>query len=159
MRPSAAETHYDVLEVPRTATQEQIRSSYLELVARYHPDKHSGNPLQELAAQKLAMINAAYEVLSSAARRAEYDGLFDQAGQAGASAGVRDGVRAGGAGRRPIPWRLKVAGAIVALLLLGPLARLAGRVAVAGVSRPLALVIVCALVAGAVFWWGKRRRR
>jgi hypothetical protein len=155
MRPSAAETHYDVLEVPRTATQEQIRSSYLELVARYHPDKHSGNPLQELAAQKLAMINAAYEVLSSAARRAEYDGLFDQAGQAG----VRAGVRAGGAGRRPIPWRLKVAGAIVALLLLGPLVRLVGRVAVAGVSRPLALVIVCALVAGAVFWWGKRRRR
>jgi hypothetical protein len=150
MRPSAAETHYDVLEVTRTATQEQIRSSYLELVARYHPDKHSGNPLQELAAQKLAMINAAYEVLSSAARRAEYDGLFDQAGQAG--------VRAGGAGRRPIPWRLKVAGAIVALLLLGPLVRLAVRVAVAGVSRPLALVIVCALAAGAVFWWGKRRR-
>ncbi len=150
----AAETYYDVLEVPRTATQEQIRSSYLRLVAHYHPDKHSGNPLRELAAQKLAVVNAAYEVLSSSGRRAQYDRLLARAGQ-GAGEGQ---ARADGADGRPIPWHVRAIGAIVALLVLGPLVRLVGR-AVAGASRPLAMLVVCALVAGAALWWGKRRRR
>jgi hypothetical protein len=64
---------YAVLGVPRTATEAEIRAAYRELVAKYHPDRHQGNPLEGLAAAKLAEINRAYEILSDPERRAEYD--------------------------------------------------------------------------------------
>lgn len=144
------ETHYEVLGVPRTANQEEIRAAYLKLVALYHPDKHSGNPLQELAAQKLARINAAYEVLSDSRLRAEYDALLDRAGA---------GARAGGTPRRPIPWFIKVLGGIAIVLLLWRFVRpLVGGIA-ARSGTPLKLVVVGVLVAGAAFWWLWRRRR
>lgn len=66
---SAAIDPYDVLGVAKTATPEQIRSAYRALAARYHPDKHAGNPLEGLAAEKLAEINRAYAMLSDRGRR------------------------------------------------------------------------------------------
>ena len=57
---------YEILGVGRDATLEQIRAAYREKVARYHPDKHRGNPLEELAAAKLVEINRAWEMLSGA---------------------------------------------------------------------------------------------
>ena len=64
---------YVVLNVPRRATGEEIRAAYLLLAARYHPDQHQGNPLEELASARMAEINRAYEVLSDPARRAAFD--------------------------------------------------------------------------------------
>jgi curved DNA-binding protein CbpA len=64
---------YVVLNVARTATAEQIRAAYLSLAARYHPDQHQGNPLEELASARMAEINRAYELLSDPARRAAFD--------------------------------------------------------------------------------------
>lgn len=63
---------FEILGVRPDATPEQIRAAYRELAVRYHPDKHRGNPLEELAAAKLVEINQAYEILSDDARRAEY---------------------------------------------------------------------------------------
>jgi curved DNA-binding protein CbpA len=40
---------------------------------RYHPDKHRGNELEDLAREKLAQINAAFDVLKDKERRAVYD--------------------------------------------------------------------------------------
>ena len=40
---------YKVLGVSETATPEEIRQAYLELVKKYHPDKYTDNPLKELA--------------------------------------------------------------------------------------------------------------
>jgi len=65
---------YTVLGVARNATGDEIKAAYRALVAKYHPDLHQGNPLAELAAAKLAEINAAYEILSDPERRAAYDG-------------------------------------------------------------------------------------
>src|SRR5215831_13205578 len=65
---------FEVLGVARGATKEQIRAAYRDLVARYHPDKHRGNPLESLAAAKLIEINKAYEILSDDAQRAAYEG-------------------------------------------------------------------------------------
>jgi curved DNA-binding protein CbpA len=65
---------YAVLNVARTATAEEIRAAYLSLAARYHPDQHQGNPLEELASARMAEINDAYEILSDRARRAAFDG-------------------------------------------------------------------------------------
>jgi curved DNA-binding protein CbpA len=64
---------FEILGVRPDATPEQIRAAYREQVARYHPDKHRGNPLEELAASRLVEINRAYEILSDDARRAEYE--------------------------------------------------------------------------------------
>jgi curved DNA-binding protein CbpA len=64
---------YVILEIPRSATDTEIRAAYLALVSRYHPDRHEGNPLADLASAKLAEVNRAYEILSDPARRAAWD--------------------------------------------------------------------------------------
>ena len=64
---------YSVLGIARNATDSEIREAYRALVAKYHPDKHQGNPLEGLAAEKMAQINRAYEILSDPTRRAAYD--------------------------------------------------------------------------------------
>jgi curved DNA-binding protein CbpA len=75
MATAAAEPDpYLVLGVARTATAAEIRAAYRSLGARYHPDRHQGNPLEELASAKMAEINRAYEILSDPERRAAYDG-------------------------------------------------------------------------------------
>jgi uncharacterized membrane protein (DUF485 family) len=64
---------YAVLGVPPTATDAEIRAAYRDLGAKYHPDRHQGNPLEDLAADKMAEINRAYEILSDPERRAAFD--------------------------------------------------------------------------------------
>jgi hypothetical protein len=63
---------FEALGVARDASPSQIRAAYRELVGRYHPDKHRGNPLEELASEKLRDINRAYEILSDDGLRAAY---------------------------------------------------------------------------------------
>src|SRR5207244_9086481 len=72
------QTLYDVLGVGPTASAAEIRTAYHNLAARYHPDHHDGNTLADLATEKLASINAAYEVLSDPERRAAYDAELGQ---------------------------------------------------------------------------------
>ena len=64
---------YAVLGVVRTASAEEIRAAYHALVARYHPDRHQGNPLEGLASEKMIEINRAEEILSDPVRRAAFD--------------------------------------------------------------------------------------
>jgi molecular chaperone DnaJ len=62
-------THYHTLGVTPSATVEQIRRAYRALAKSLHPDV---NPAKDAAA-KFARIAAAYEVLSDARARREYD--------------------------------------------------------------------------------------
>ncbi len=62
-----------MLGVPRTASTNDIKKAYRALAARYHPDKHRGNELEDLAKEKLTQLNEAYETLKDSDRRAEYD--------------------------------------------------------------------------------------
>jgi curved DNA-binding protein CbpA len=67
---------YDVLNVPRDATADQIRRKYRKLLRRFHPDMVAadGDPeMVEYANRMTAQINAAWEILSDAQRRREYD--------------------------------------------------------------------------------------
>jgi DnaJ domain len=73
MMPKAEPDPYSILGVARNATDGEVRAAYHVLVAKYHPDKHQGNPLEGLAAEKMAEINRANEILSDPARRAAYD--------------------------------------------------------------------------------------
>ena len=71
--PEAEPDPYSVLGVARTASDSEIRAAYRALVAKYHPDRHQGNPLEELAGARMTEINRAYEILSDPARRAAFD--------------------------------------------------------------------------------------
>jgi nitrate reductase gamma subunit len=73
MMPQAEPDPYSVLGVARTASDSEIRAAYRALVAKYHPDRHQGNPLEELAGARMTEINRAYEILSDPARRAAFD--------------------------------------------------------------------------------------
>lgn len=55
---------YEVLGIKEGASQEEIKSAYRKLVKKYHPDQYGDNPLKELAQEKLAGINAAYDTLT-----------------------------------------------------------------------------------------------
>ncbi len=61
---------YEILEVPRNATQADIKKSYRKLVHQYHPDSHPGDKDIE---EKFKKINAAYSVLSDPEKRSRYD--------------------------------------------------------------------------------------
>jgi molecular chaperone DnaJ len=59
----AEKDYYKILGVERTATREDIAKAFRKLAAKYHPDKHQGNPLADLAEEKFKDINEAYHVL------------------------------------------------------------------------------------------------
>ncbi len=62
--------YYKILEVPRTATQEEIKKSYRKLAMKYHPDRNKGDKASE---SKFKDINEAYAVLSNGEKRKQYD--------------------------------------------------------------------------------------
>lgn len=61
---------YEILEVDRDASAEDVKRSYRRLARRYHPDANPGDPEAEARFKELA---AAYEVLSDPEKRERYD--------------------------------------------------------------------------------------
>lgn len=64
-------THYDNLQVSRQATPSVIRAAFKALSQKWHPDKHPNN--HRVANKKFALIRIAYDVLSDAKLREQYD--------------------------------------------------------------------------------------
>ena len=62
--------YYKILEVSKTASQEEIKQSYRMLAKKWHPDAN-GNSKE--AEEKFKAINEAYSHLSSPEKRQEYD--------------------------------------------------------------------------------------
>ena len=66
----ANKNYYDILGVDKNATPDEIKSAYRKQAKKYHPDL---NPNNAEAAEKFKEINEAYEVLSDATKKSNYD--------------------------------------------------------------------------------------
>ena len=64
--------YYQILGVPRSASEDEIRKAYRKLAMKYHPDK---NPGDKGAEERFKEINEAYQVLSDSEKRSHYDRL------------------------------------------------------------------------------------
>jgi DnaJ like chaperone protein len=62
---------YEVLQIPRGATQEEIRAAYKHLAGKYHPDKvlHLGEEFQSMAEERFKEIQAAYQTLAAKGKK------------------------------------------------------------------------------------------
>ena len=79
----AKRDYYEVLEVEKTATPDEIKKAYRKKAIQYHPDK---NPGDKEAEEKFKEAAEAYDVLSNPDKRARYD-QFGHAGMGGAAGG------------------------------------------------------------------------
>ena len=61
--------YYEVLGIPRNATDEEIKRAFRKLAFKYHPDHNR----DDNAGEKFKEVNEAYEVLSDLDKRAAYD--------------------------------------------------------------------------------------
>jgi molecular chaperone DnaJ len=89
----AAKDFYQVLGVPDSASQADIKKAYRRLAKQHHPDANPNNPK---AAERFKEISEAHSILSDAEKRKQYD----QMRRLGAFDGAPRGPRAG-AGARP----------------------------------------------------------
>jgi len=88
----ARRDYYEVLEVTRTVTVEELKKSYRKLAIKYHPDKNQGDKDAE---EHFKELGEAYEILSDEQKRA----LYDQHGHAAfdrRAGGGPGGPRGGG---------------------------------------------------------------
>ena len=68
------ETHYSILEIPKSATPEEIKQAYRLLLQVWHPDRFHHNPdLLAKAEKKTREINVAFATLSNPALKQRYD--------------------------------------------------------------------------------------
>src|SRR6186713_739822 len=80
--------YYEILGVTKSASQDEIKKAYRKVAMQFHPDR---NPGDKSAEEKFKEAAEAYEVLSDADKRAQYD-RFGHAGVSG------NGRNSGGAG-------------------------------------------------------------
>jgi DnaJ-class molecular chaperone len=71
--PVAFKDYYDVLGVPKGATQKEIKAAYRKLARKWHPDANRDDPAA--AEEKFKELQEAYEVLSDPDKRKKYDAL------------------------------------------------------------------------------------
>jgi curved DNA-binding protein len=89
--------YYEVLGVPRTATQKEISAAFRKLARKHHPDLNAGNKEAETRFKELS---EAHEVLSDSKKRKFYD-EFGENWASAQAAGIDPEAARGGGGFRP----------------------------------------------------------
>lgn len=74
--------YYQTLDVPKTASKEEIKKAFRKLAQKYHPDKPTGDEA------KFKEINEAYSTLSDDNKRAQYDRFGSAYGNASGAGGA-----------------------------------------------------------------------
>ncbi|TFK86075.1 DnaJ-domain-containing protein [Polyporus arcularius HHB13444] len=69
------EYYYSVLNLPKTASEQEVRERYRQLSIVFHPDKQVDEARKEAATRQFLEVQKAYEVLSDPITRAAYDTL------------------------------------------------------------------------------------
>jgi molecular chaperone DnaJ len=77
---SAKRDYYEILDVPRGASEQEIKTAYRRMAMQYHPDRNPGNKEAE---EKFKEAAEAYSILSDTQKRTQYD-RFGHAGVSGA---------------------------------------------------------------------------
>lgn len=73
--PETIKNYYETLGIPRSASDEQIKTAYRKLILKFHPDKNVGDTFFEDWSKK---VIEAFEVLGDREARAQYDYLYKQ---------------------------------------------------------------------------------
>ncbi|XP_041979812.1 dnaJ homolog subfamily C member 25 homolog [Aricia agestis] len=71
------ENCYEVLQVTRESTKNEIGKSYRQLAKKFHPDLHRGEKEKKEAEEKFKEIATAYEILRDDEARSDYDYMLD----------------------------------------------------------------------------------
>ncbi len=83
---------YEILGVSKAASQDEIKKAYRKVAMQYHPDR---NPGDKAAEEKFKEAAEAYEILSDADKRAQYDRFGHQAFSSGRAGGGGGGFSGG----------------------------------------------------------------
>jgi len=89
----AKRDYYDVLGVPKNASDDDIKKAYRKLAMKFHPDRNQGEEAKK-AEEKFKEAKEAYEMLSEPPKRAAYD-QYGHAGVDPNAAGMGGGFRGG----------------------------------------------------------------
>lgn len=65
--------YYKILGVGTNSTDQEIKDAYRELAKKYHPDNYSGTPLEEVAKEKMAEVNEAFDAIMNQRRGGGYN--------------------------------------------------------------------------------------
>lgn len=71
---------YKVLGISPSASDKEVKAAYKELVKKYHPDQYQDNPLSEVAEEKMAEINQAFDEIMEQRRGGGNSGGYYESG-------------------------------------------------------------------------------
>src|SRR3954471_16915483 len=76
--------YYEILGVPRSASQAEIKKAFRKLAREHHPDRNPGDTAAE---ERFKEVQHAYDVLGDDKKRKDYDRFGAQNGRGAAGAG------------------------------------------------------------------------